>query len=91
MNTCVLLAQAACWKFVIMSPLRVEPPRLPPGGRPPCVRSRSPANRYTLTADGARIAIFYTKVYNRSSSHSPLPTDRKPCQISEPQCLSAIT
>jgi hypothetical protein len=29
------------------------------------IRRLPRSNRYTLTADGTRIAIFYTKVYNR--------------------------
>jgi predicted MarR family transcription regulator len=29
------------------------------------IRRRPGANRYTLTPDGIRIAVFYTKVYNR--------------------------
>ncbi|MDQ6675107.1 MAG: hypothetical protein M3069_30955 [Chloroflexota bacterium] len=28
------------------------------------------SNTYVLTADGIRVAIFYTKVYGRSSDHS---------------------
>jgi predicted MarR family transcription regulator len=29
------------------------------------IRRLPRSNRYTLTADGVRIAVFYTKVYNR--------------------------
>ena len=29
------------------------------------IRRLPRSNRYTLTADGIRIAVFYTKVYNR--------------------------
>ena len=29
------------------------------------IRRLPHTNRYTLTADGIRIAVFYTKVYNR--------------------------
>src|SRR4029450_4806948 len=36
--------------------------RLRPAG---LLRRPAPSNRYTLTADGIRIAVFYTKLYNR--------------------------
>jgi hypothetical protein len=43
--------------------------------RPNCLIRRLPhTNRYVLTADGVRIAVFYTKVYNRCSSRSPPQT-----------------
>lgn len=29
------------------------------------IRRLPRSNRYTLTADGIRIAVFYTKIYNR--------------------------
>jgi hypothetical protein len=29
------------------------------------IRRLPHSNRYTLTADGIRIAVFYTKIYNR--------------------------
>jgi hypothetical protein len=32
------------------------------------IRRLPHTNRYTLTEDGIRIAVFYTKVYNRCSS-----------------------
>jgi hypothetical protein len=36
-------------------------------------------NRYTLTSDGIRIAVFYTKVYNRLLVPSPpRTTPRRP-------------
>jgi hypothetical protein len=45
--------------------------RLRLGGR---IRRLPHTNRYTLTEDGIRIAVFYTKVYNRLLVRSPPPT-----------------
>ena len=54
--------------------LATSPPSESTGGGPSCIeqqhvlphnRSGEISLRYVLTADGIRIAVFYTKIYNR--------------------------
>jgi hypothetical protein len=49
------------------------------------IRRLPRSNRYMLTNDGIRTAVFYTKVYNRLSSHSPPPINPRHHPNSKPR------
>ena len=55
------------------------------------IRRLPHTNRYTLTADGIRIAIFYTKIYNRLLVRLPPPTSPKRPSSSATRCAPSTS